>query len=149
MRGSGRRFRSGLPRHSTFAAILNIWPGRLRPYWLAASATLGRKSLRAAARSRDGGSLAALVDGLTVRWRRSAGLSGGITRIAGLSSRPPGLDRQTAQAPLMRFFPLQHTLAMLRCPEVPLAGRSRYGVVRPCGVTLAIMQSGSQPIPAG
>jgi len=31
----------------------------------------------------------------------------------------------------MRLGPLQHTLAMLRCPQAPLAGLSRYGVGSP------------------
>lgn len=82
--------------------------------------------------------------GLTLRWRRSAGAccpAGSPASPARTVARRD-LPRQAARAPLMRFFPLQHTLATLRCPEEPLAGRSRYGVCRPCGVTLAGMQVG-------
>jgi hypothetical protein len=32
------------------------------------------------------------------------------------------------RAPLLRFFPLQHTLAASRCPKQPCLGRSRFGV---------------------
>jgi len=40
----------------------------------------------------------------------------------------------------MRFWPLQRSLALLRCPQTPSRGRSRYGVVlRPCGVSLSAL----------
>jgi len=49
--------------------------------------------------------------------------------------------RSFDRAPLMRFFPLQHSLAALRCAGLPASAQSRFGVScdRPrwCGLTIA------------
>jgi hypothetical protein len=57
-------------------------------------------------------------------------------------------SRSFDRAPLMRFCPLQHSLAALRCPGLPATGQSRFGVscdrphcadsrsyLRPCGLS--------------